>query len=73
MVVQGRPLKELSLWNLVTGFQLNHSLEKLPPKWITKGALRLINFLKPQLKTQLDGPKPKCISPLGSGTNSPNN
>jgi len=66
VVVQGRPLKELSLRNLVTGFQLNHSLGKLPPKWITKGALRLINFFTPQLKTQLDGPKPKCISPLGS-------
>lgn len=66
VVIQGKPTKSIPVTECVTGWELNHPCGKLPPKWILKGALKLVSFFAPQLVAVMDGPKPKTISPLGS-------
>jgi hypothetical protein len=66
MVISGRPLKELNMNDLVSGFQLQRPFGKLPPKWILKGGLKLLSFFAPQLEAQLDGQHPTSFAPLGS-------
>jgi len=70
-VIQGRFLDKgeensLSMTDCVTGMSFYRKYGKLPPKWIVKGALKVIAFFAPQLDCQLDGPAPRSITPLGS-------
>eukprot|EP00521_Asterionellopsis_glacialis_P014972 CAMPEP_0195308328 /NCGR_PEP_ID=MMETSP0707-20130614/38171_1 /TAXON_ID=33640 /ORGANISM="Asterionellopsis glacialis, Strain CCMP134" /LENGTH=606 /DNA_ID=CAMNT_0040372595 /DNA_START=15 /DNA_END=1835 /DNA_ORIENTATION=- len=68
-VIQGRFLEKeesLSMTDCVTGMSFYRKYGKLPPKWIVKGALKVIAFFAPQLDCQLDGPAPRSITPLGS-------
>lgn len=66
VVIQGRPRKELSLNDLMTGLQLERPCGKLPPKWILNSTVKLMSFFAPQMQTNLTGPRPMSISPLGS-------
>lgn len=66
VVIRGRPLRALPLTELTTGFQLSRPCGKLPPKWILRGALKLVSFFAPQMQADFDGPKPMSVSPLGS-------
>jgi Protein of unknown function (DUF1769) len=66
VVIQGSPLKELSFNDLMSGFKLERPCGKLPPKWILNGVLKVVSFFAPQMQTNLSGPKPLSISPLGS-------
>ena len=66
VVIQGRPLQQLSFKNLMTGLQLERPCGKLPPKWILNSAVKFMSFFAPQMQTNLAGPRPMSISPLGS-------
>ena len=65
-IISGRFLQEIPFTELVTGNRLNRPCGKLPPKWIMWSTLKVIGIFAPQLQTQLDGPKPYSLSPLGS-------
>ena len=66
VVIQGRPRQALSLNDLMTGLQLERPCGKLPPKWILNSTVKLMSFFAPQMQTNLTGPRPMSISPLGS-------
>mmetsp|Transcript_6088 Transcript_6088/g.9337 ORF Transcript_6088/g.9337 Transcript_6088/m.9337 type:complete len:542 (+) Transcript_6088:143-1768(+) len=66
VVVQGRPLRELSMQHLATGVQMERPFGKLPPKFLLKGILKVVNFFAPQFTAKFDGNQPSCLSPLGS-------
>jgi hypothetical protein len=66
VVVRGKFKKEIPLTECVTGFELERPCGKLPPKWIVKGAIKVIGFFAPQLQARLDGDRPLSLTPLGS-------
>ena len=47
-------------------FRLERPAGKLPPKWIVNGALNIVRFFAPQLQTNITGPRPYSLTPLGS-------
>lgn len=66
-VLQGRFRQPVSFAHLVTGTRLERSCGKLPPKWLTWTALKVIHFFAPQLQAQLEKTDhPYVLSPLGS-------
>jgi len=65
-LVRGRFKKSIPLTELVTGFKFNRRLGKLPPKWILRGALKVLSFFAPQLDAKYDGSRPHSLTPLGS-------
>jgi len=65
-VIRGRFKEPIPFTQCLTGFQLSKPVGKLPPKWIVKGALKVISFFAPQLDVQFDGPHPSSLTPLGS-------
>ena len=65
-VIQGRFKRSgISMTRCVAGQEFSDSL-KLPPAYIVKGALRIINFFAPRLFARFDRKKPFMVSPLGS-------
>lgn len=46
--------------------RLERPCGKLPPKWIVNGALNVVRFFAPQLQTNVTGPRPYSLTPLGS-------
>jgi hypothetical protein len=46
--------------------RLERPCGKLPPKWIINGALNIVRFFAPQLQTNITGPRPYSLTPLGS-------
>ena len=65
-VVRGRFKRQIPLTELSTGFRLERPCGKLPPKWILRGAIKVLKFFAPQLDVRLDGEHPQSLSPLGS-------
>ena len=65
-VVRGRFKRSVPFTELVTGFQLQRRLGKLPPKWIVGGGLKVLSFFAPQLQAKLDCDRPRTLAPLGS-------
>jgi len=65
-LVRGRFKKQIPLTELSTGFRFDRPCGKLPPKWIMRGALKVLKFFAPQLDARLDGEHPHSLSPLGS-------
>jgi Protein of unknown function (DUF1769) len=47
-------------------YRLERPCGKLPPKWIVNGALNVVRFFAPQLQTNVTGPRPYSLTPLGS-------
>jgi hypothetical protein len=66
VVIRGKFKKAIPLTECLSGFQLARPCGKLPPKFIFKGALRVISFFAPQLRVKLDGQNPSCLTPFGS-------
>mmetsp|Transcript_520 Transcript_520/g.784 ORF Transcript_520/g.784 Transcript_520/m.784 type:complete len:542 (-) Transcript_520:168-1793(-) len=66
VVVQGRPLHKLPMQNLAAGFRMERPCGKLPPKFLLKGILKVVNFFAPQMTAKIDGSRPSCLAPLGS-------
>jgi hypothetical protein len=66
IVVRGKFKEEIPWTSCVAGLQLERPCGKLPPKWITNGALKVVSFFAPQLKTGIDGNRPYSLTPLGS-------
>ena len=64
--IRGRFKKSIPFTELVTGLRFDRRFGKLPPKWILKGALKVISFFAPQLDTKVDVDRPASLSPLGS-------
>ena len=64
--IRGRFKKSTPFTELVTGLRFDRRFGKLPPKWILKGALKVISFFAPQLDTKVDVDRPTSLSPLGS-------
>lgn len=65
-VIKGRFLQHLPISECVTGQVFEHPPVKLPPKCILHGAVSLFKKLAPQLTIDLDGKRPKFLSPLAS-------
>ncbi|KAL3941624.1 MAG: hypothetical protein SGBAC_004038 [Bacillariaceae sp.] len=65
-IVRGRFKKQIPLTELSTGFRFERPCGKLPPKWILRGAIKVLKFFAPQLDARLDGDHPHSLSPLGS-------
>mmetsp|Transcript_24216 Transcript_24216/g.55557 ORF Transcript_24216/g.55557 Transcript_24216/m.55557 type:complete len:239 (-) Transcript_24216:27-743(-) len=65
-VIRGRFKEAIPFTKCLTGFVLERPCGQLPPKWILKGALKLLSFFAPQLQAKLDGPNPSSLTPLGS-------
>mmetsp|Transcript_35739 Transcript_35739/g.86485 ORF Transcript_35739/g.86485 Transcript_35739/m.86485 type:complete len:657 (-) Transcript_35739:134-2104(-) len=65
-LVRGRFKKQIPLTELSTGFCFERPCGKLPPKWILRGAIKVLKFFAPQLDARLDGQHPHSLSPLGS-------
>ncbi|CAJ1930743.1 unnamed protein product [Cylindrotheca closterium] len=65
-IVRGRFKKQIPLTELSTGFRFERPCGKLPPKWILRGAIKVLKFFAPQLDARLDGQHPHSLSPLGS-------
>lgn len=66
VVIRGKFKKEMPVTELVAGCAMDRPVGRLPPKWIMKGAVKVLSFFAPQLEVQMDGPKPKTMAPLGS-------
>jgi hypothetical protein len=66
IVVRGRFKEEIPWTSCVAGLQLERPCGKLPPKWITNGALKVVSFFAPQLKTSTEGNRPYSLTPFGS-------
>ena len=66
VVIRGKFKQEVPLTGLVSGFVMDRPYGKLPPKWIMKGAVKVLSFFAPQLEVQMDNPRPKTMAPLGS-------
>jgi hypothetical protein len=66
VVIRGKFKKAIPLTECLSGFQLARPCGKLPPKFIFKGALKVISFFAPQLQVKLDGQNPSCLTPFGS-------
>jgi hypothetical protein len=64
--VRGKFRQRLLWTDLLTGFHLDKPCGKLPPKFIVKGALKVISFFAPQLQAKVDGQNPHILTPLGS-------
>ena len=65
-VIKGRFLKSIPISQCVTGQIFERPPAKLPPKLILRGAESLFKKLAPQLTIDLDGKRPKFLSPLAS-------
>ena len=65
-VIKGRFLKSIPISQCVTGQVFERPPAKLPPKLILRGAESLFKKLAPQLTIDLDGKRPKFLSPLAS-------
>jgi hypothetical protein len=66
VVIRGKFKKAIPLTECMSGFQLARPCGKLPPKFIFKGALKVISFFAPQLQVKWDGKDPSCLTPFGS-------
>ena len=66
VVIQGKPLEEIPWTECKTGTRLFRAAGKLPPKWILKGALKVLSFFAPQLRVKHDSDTPHYLMPLGS-------
>jgi hypothetical protein len=66
VVIRGKFKKNIPLTECLSGFQLARPCGKLPPKFIFKGALKVISFFAPQLQVKLDGQNPSSLTPFGS-------
>lgn len=66
VVIRGKFKKEIPVTGMVSGCVMDRPFGKLPPKWIMKGAVKVLSFFAPQLEVQMDCPRPKTMAPLGS-------
>ncbi|CAB9497488.1 expressed unknown protein [Seminavis robusta] len=66
VVIRGKFKSEIPYTDLFAGMVMNRPYGRLPPKWIMKGAIKVLSFFAPQLQVELDGPRPKTMAPLGS-------
>mgnify|MGYP005850026213 CR=1 FL=1 len=67
VVIRGKFRKDMPMTGMVSGLVMDRPAGRLPPKWIVKGAVKVLSFFAPQLEMQLDGPKhPLILAPLGS-------
>mmetsp|Transcript_2907 Transcript_2907/g.5447 ORF Transcript_2907/g.5447 Transcript_2907/m.5447 type:complete len:591 (+) Transcript_2907:238-2010(+) len=65
-VIQGRFKREgIPMIRCVTGQTFSDPLN-LPPAYVVKGGIRIMNFFAPRLQVKLDGSSPYFVSPLGS-------
>ncbi len=65
-VISGRFKKEnIPMTECVTGHSFKRPL-KMPPAYITKGALKVVSFFAPRLQADLYSGEPTILSPLGS-------
>ena len=65
-VIKGRFVEPIPISECVTGQVFERPPAKLPPKFILHGAESLFKNLAPQLTIDLDGKRPKFLSPLAS-------
>lgn len=65
-VIKGKFLLPIPISQCVTGQVFERPPAKLPPKFILHGAESLFKKLAPQLAIDLDGKRPKFLSPLAS-------
>lgn len=66
VVVRGKFKKPVPFTECLSGFALERKCGKLPPKFIVRGALKVVSFFAPQLAVKAEGPKPTCLTPFGS-------
>jgi Protein of unknown function (DUF1769) len=66
VVIRGKFKKELPFTDLVAGSVMDRPYGRLPPKWIMKGAIKVLSFFAPQLEVELECARPKTMAPLGS-------
>uniref|UniRef100_A0A7S1GSE0 Domain of unknown function at the cortex 1 domain-containing protein n=1 Tax=Cyclophora tenuis TaxID=216820 RepID=A0A7S1GSE0_CYCTE len=66
VVIQGKPLREIPLTECMAGSRLDRPAGKLPPKWILKGAIKVLSFFAPQMSVEIDSDRPNYLTPLGS-------
>jgi hypothetical protein len=63
----GRNVFPLRCFSTLSPFdRLERPPGKLPPKWIVNGTLNVVRFFAPLLQTSIHGPRPYCLTPLGS-------
>jgi Protein of unknown function (DUF1769) len=66
VVVRGKFKREVPFTDLVAGSVMDRPYGRLPPKWIMKGAIKVLSFFAPQLEVELECVRPKTMAPLGS-------
>ena len=66
VVIRGKFKQEMPLTGIVSGCVMDRPIGRLPPKWITKGAVKVLSFFAPQLVVETEGSRPKTLAPLGS-------
>jgi hypothetical protein len=65
-VIQGRFKRDgIPMIRCVAGQTFSDPLN-LPPSYVVKGGIRIMNFFAPRLQVKLDGDAPYFVSPLGS-------
>lgn len=65
-VIQGRFKRDdIPMTRCVAGQTFSDPLN-LPPAYVVKGGIRIMNFFAPRLQVKLDGTSPYFVSPLGS-------
>lgn len=65
VTVKGRFKKEIPMTECLTGQTFSKPLN-LPPTYVVKGSIKVLNFFSPRLQARLEGPNPVILSPLGS-------
>ena len=66
VVMRGRFKKSVDWTDCFAGLQLERPVTNMPPKYVVKGALKVISFFAPQLRAKFNGPRPHSLTPLGS-------
>lgn len=66
--IRGQFTRRIPFYNLVTGTHLDRPCGKLPPKWVTWTAMKVLHFFAPQLQANLEPSveHPHVVTPLGS-------
>jgi len=65
VVIRGRFKKEIPMTECYTGQSFSDPLN-LPPSYVCKGSMKILNFFAPKMQAKFNGPKPVILSPLGS-------
>mmetsp|Transcript_37225 Transcript_37225/g.54523 ORF Transcript_37225/g.54523 Transcript_37225/m.54523 type:complete len:734 (+) Transcript_37225:232-2433(+) len=65
-IVQGRFLEEIPVSNVLTGHEFVRPLKKLPPAWLLRTGISLIERVAPGLKVNLNAEQPSALAILAA-------